>query len=38
MDETQNFVNFIKEKFTENELRIIKFIYETDLLTYSMQT
>ena len=38
MDETQNFVNFIKEKFTENELRIIKFIYETDLLSYSMQT
>ena len=38
MDETLNFVNFIKEKFTENELRIVKFIYETDLLSYSMQT
>ncbi len=38
MDETLNFVNFIKGKFTENELKIIKFIYETDLLAYSMQT
>ena len=38
MDETLKFVNFIKEKFTENELRIVKFIYETDLLSYSMQT
>lgn len=38
MEETQNFVNFIKGKFTENEIRMAKFIYETDLLTYTMIT
>lgn len=38
MEETQNFVNFIKEKFNENEIKMAKFIYETDLLTYTMLT
>ena len=38
MDETLNFVNFIKERFSTTELKIVKFIYENDLLTYSLQT
>jgi len=38
MDETENFVKFIKEKFSKNEIRMAKFIYETDLLAYTMQT
>ena len=38
MDETENFVKFIKEKFSDNEIRMAKFVYETDLLGYTMQT
>ena len=38
MDETENFVRFIKEKFSDNEIRMAKFIYETDLLAYIMLT
>ncbi len=38
MDETENFVRFIKEKFSYNEIRMAKFINDTDLLTYTMLT
>ena len=38
MDETENFVKFIKEKFSETEIKMARFIYETDLLTYTMNT
>ena len=38
MDETENFVNFIKGKFTEAEIKMAKFIDETDLLSYTMTT
>ena len=38
MDETENFVNFIKEKFTQNEIKMAKFINETELLGYTMTT
>lgn len=38
MDETENFVKFIKEKFSYNEIRMAKFINDTDLLTYTMLT
>ena len=38
MDETENFVNFIKEKFSYNEIRMAKFIHDTDLLAYTMLT
>ena len=37
MDELESFVKFIKEKFNENEIKIARFIHETDLLTYNMQ-
>lgn len=36
MDETENFVRFIKEKFNYNEIRMAYFIYVTDLLSYNM--
>lgn len=36
MDETENFVRFMKEKFNGNELFLARFIYETDLLAYNM--
>lgn len=38
MDETENFVKFMKEKFNGNELFLARFIHETDLLTYNMLT
>ena len=38
MDETENFVRFIKEKFSYNEIRMAKFINDTDLLSYTMLT
>ena len=38
MDETENFVKFIKEKFSYNEIRMAKFINDTDLLAYTMLT
>ncbi len=38
MDETENFVRFMKEKFNGNELFLARFIYETDLLAYNMLT
>ena len=38
MDETESFVKFIREKFNENEIKMAKFIYETDLLSYTMNT
>lgn len=38
MDETENFVKFMKDKFNENELKLAKFVYETDLLSYNMMT
>lgn len=38
MDETENFVRYIKDKFNENEIKMAKFIFETDLLSYSMLT
>ena len=36
MDETENFVRYIKDKFSENEIKMAKFIFETDLLSYSI--
>lgn len=36
MDETENFVKFIKEKFADNEIMMAKFILEADLLSYNM--
>ena len=36
MDETDNFVNYVKEKFTESEIKLAKFVLETDLLAYTM--
>lgn len=36
MDETENFVKFIKEKFSDNEIQMARFIHETDLLSYIM--
>ena len=38
MDELESFVRFIKEKFSENEIKMARFIHETDLLTYTMLT
>lgn len=38
MDELESFVKFIKEKFSENEIKMARFINETDLLTYTMLT
>jgi SpoVK/Ycf46/Vps4 family AAA+-type ATPase len=38
MDETENFVKYIKEKFAENEIQMARFIHETDLLSYIMLT
>ena len=38
MDETEKFVNFIKEKFSKKDIRFAKFIFDTELLTYSMIT
>ena len=38
MDETENFVKFIKEKFSDNEIMMAKFILEADLLSYNMIT
>lgn len=38
MDETQNFVNYIKEKFSNSEIMLAKFVIETDLLVYNMIT
>ncbi|MBR3614816.1 MAG: AAA family ATPase [Clostridia bacterium] len=38
MDELESFVKFIKEKFSENEIKMARFIHETDLLTYTMLT
>lgn len=38
MDETEEFVKFIKEKFSIEEIRLAKFINDTGLLTYSMMT
>ena len=37
MDELESFVKFIKEKFNDNEIKMARFIHETDLLTYNMQ-
>ena len=36
MDETESFVNFIKGKFSENEIKMARFVHETDLLSYTM--
>jgi len=36
MDETDNFVNFVKEKYTKDELMLSRFIYKTDILSYQM--
>ncbi len=36
MDETENFVKFIKEKFADNEIMMARFILEADLLSYNM--
>ena len=36
MDETDNFVNFIREKYTKEELWLSKFIQVTDILSYQM--
>ena len=36
MDETENFVNFIKERFDVNEIKLAKFVYDMDLLSYTM--
>ncbi len=38
MDELESFVKFIKEKFCDNEIKMARFINETDLLTYTMLT
>ena len=39
MDEQmENFVNFIKESFSIDDIKIAKFIYELNLLSYSMIT
>ena len=38
MDELESFVKFIKEKFSDNEIKMARFINETDLLAYTMQT
>lgn len=35
MYETENFVKFIKEKFTYEDIKLAKFIFETDLLSFS---
>ena len=36
MDETEKFVNYIKGKFSEKEIKFAKFIFDTELLTYTM--
>lgn len=38
MDETENFVKFIKEKFSDSEIMMAKFINQADLLAYNMIT
>ena len=38
MDESQNFVNYVKEKFSTLEIMLAKFVLETDLLSYKMIT
>lgn len=38
MDETENFVNFIKQKFQPNEIRMAYFINAMNLLSYNMMT
>ena len=38
MDELESFVKFIKDKFTDNEIKMARLINETDLLTYTMLT
>lgn len=38
MDETEQFVKYIKEQFDIKEIRLAKFINDTGLLTYSMIT
>ncbi len=36
MDEIEKFVLFLKGKLTKKEINLVKFIYDTNLLTYSM--
>ena len=36
MDEAENFINFIKDKFKPNEIQMAYFIHITNLLSYSM--
>ena len=36
MEETEKFVEFIKEKFSRKEINLAKYIYQMELLKYSM--
>ena len=36
MDETENFIKYIKDRFSESEIKLAKFVLETDLLFYTM--
>ena len=36
MDETEKFVLFLKEKFSKEEINLAKYVFNTQLLTYSM--
>lgn len=36
MEEAENFVKFIKDRFSQKDLKLAKFIFETNLLNYSM--
>ena len=36
MEEAEKFVNFIKEKFSKKDILFAKFIFDTELLTYTM--
>ena len=36
MDETENFIKYIKDRFSDSEIKLAKFVLETDLLFYTM--
>jgi len=38
MEEVYNFINFLKGKFSRHELLFAKFVYDTDILSYTMLT
>ena len=36
MDETENFIKYVRDRFSDSEIKLAKFVLETDLLFYTM--